>query len=71
MQRAREPHFTAALLLRALGSGASPQGVSNRSNQSPLPELFETPDASTLLFLPLAHVFGRMIQVACVMRRGS
>ena len=33
-----------------------------------LPELFEPPDASTLLFLPLAHVFGRMIQVAVVMR---
>ena len=33
-----------------------------------LPELFEPDDASTLLFLPLAHVFGRMIQVAVVMR---
>ena len=32
-----------------------------------LAELFEPEDASTLLFLPLAHVFGRMIQVACVM----
>ncbi len=31
-----------------------------------LPELFEDPGASTLLFLPLAHVFGRMIQVAVV-----
>jgi long-chain acyl-CoA synthetase len=26
-----------------------------------LPELFEQEDAATLLFLPLAHVFGRMI----------
>jgi long-chain acyl-CoA synthetase len=33
-----------------------------------LPELFEADDASTLLFLPLAHVFGRMIQVAVVMK---
>ncbi len=33
-----------------------------------LPELFEVPDAATLLFLPLAHVFGRMIQVAVVMK---
>jgi long-chain acyl-CoA synthetase len=33
-----------------------------------LPELFEREDASTLLFLPLAHVFGRMIQVAVVMQ---
>ncbi len=32
-----------------------------------LPELFAG-DASTLLFLPLAHVFGRMIQVAVVMK---
>jgi long-chain acyl-CoA synthetase len=33
-----------------------------------LPELFERDDASTLLFLPLAHVFGRMIEVAMVMQ---
>jgi long-chain acyl-CoA synthetase len=32
-----------------------------------LPELFGKEGASTLLFLPLAHVFGRMIQVAVVM----
>ncbi len=32
-----------------------------------LPELFERPDASTVLFLPLAHVFGRMIEVAVVL----
>ena len=29
-----------------------------------LPEVFGTPEASTLLFLPLAHVFGRMIELA-------
>jgi len=29
-----------------------------------LPELFEEQDGATLLFLPLAHVFGRMLQVA-------
>jgi len=29
-----------------------------------LPEIFQAHDASTLLFLPLAHVFGRVIQVA-------
>ncbi|GAA1920486.1 AMP-dependent synthetase/ligase [Nocardioides hwasunensis] len=34
-----------------------------------LPELFETDDASTLLFLPLAHVFARIIQVGCVKSR--
>lgn len=33
-----------------------------------LSELF-TDDASTLLFLPLAHVFARIIQVGCVLNR--
>jgi long-chain acyl-CoA synthetase len=32
-----------------------------------LPELFEQEDAATLLFLPLAHVFGRMIGVAVLL----
>jgi long-chain acyl-CoA synthetase len=32
-----------------------------------LPELFEDDDAATLLFLPLAHVFGRMIGVAVML----
>ena len=30
------------------------------------PEVFEAAGASTLLFLPLAHVFGRIIQIACI-----
>ncbi len=34
-----------------------------------LHELFDTPGASTLLFLPLAHVFARIIQVGCVKQR--
>jgi len=34
-----------------------------------LPELFADDDASTLLFLPLAHVFARIIQVGCVKKR--
>ncbi|TCC23837.1 AMP-dependent synthetase/ligase [Kribbella speibonae] len=33
-----------------------------------LDDLFDTTGASTLLFLPLAHVFARIIQVGCVMR---
>ncbi|MCY7366053.1 MAG: AMP-dependent synthetase/ligase [Frankiaceae bacterium] len=36
-----------------------------RSASLVLPELFNT-SGSTLLFLPLAHVFARLIQVACV-----
>ena len=31
-----------------------------------VPEVFRQPDTSTLLFLPLAHVFGRIIQIAMV-----
>ena len=31
-----------------------------------LPEIFQTPGASTLLFLPLAHSFARIIQVGCL-----
>ena len=34
-----------------------------------LSELFDDDEASTLLFLPLAHVFARIIQVGCVMSR--
>ncbi len=36
------------------------------STTDALPELFDPPDASTLLFLPLAHVFARVVQVGCV-----
>ncbi len=31
-----------------------------------LPELFETPGGSTLLFMPLAHVFARIIEIGCL-----
>jgi long-chain acyl-CoA synthetase len=34
-----------------------------------LQELFDTEGASTLLFLPLAHVFARIIQVGCIKSR--
>jgi long-chain acyl-CoA synthetase len=40
-------------------------GVAVRS----LDALFARPDASTLLFLPLAHIFARIIQVGCVKKR--
>ncbi len=36
-----------------------------RSGVSYVPEVFAGTDASTLLFLPLAHVFARYIQVLC------
>ena len=31
-----------------------------------LPEIFEAPGCSTLLFLPLAHAFARIIEVGCL-----
>lgn len=34
-----------------------------------LEELFELEEAATLLFLPLAHVFARIIQIGCVKAR--
>ena len=34
-----------------------------------LDELFQPEDAATLLFLPLAHVFARVIQIGCVKAR--
>jgi long-chain acyl-CoA synthetase len=37
-----------------------------RNAVSALPEIFEAPGCSTLLFLPLAHVFARIIQVGFV-----
>ena len=37
-----------------------------RNAVAALPEIFEAPGCSTLLFLPLAHAFARIIQVGCV-----
>jgi long-chain acyl-CoA synthetase len=34
--------------------------------RGPLSGVFDMPEASTLLFLPLAHVFARIIQVGCL-----
>lgn len=34
-----------------------------------LPDVFMSKDSSTLLFLPIAHVFGRVIQVGCIRAR--
>jgi long-chain acyl-CoA synthetase len=39
---------------------------SRNAVQGALHELFELPGSSTLLFLPLAHSFARIIQVACI-----
>jgi long-chain acyl-CoA synthetase len=44
--------------------------VQARGEERGLSALFQEADASTLLFLPLAHVFARAIEVGCVMARG-
>jgi long-chain acyl-CoA synthetase len=44
--------------------------VQARGDEQGLSALFQEADASTLLFLPLAHVFARAIEVGCVMARG-
>ncbi|MCX9190829.1 long-chain fatty acid--CoA ligase [Carbonactinospora thermoautotrophica] len=36
-----------------------------------LKSVFQEEDASTLLFLPLAHVFARIIEIGCVMARAK
>ena len=37
-----------------------------RNAMGALPEIFEAPGCSTLLFLPLAHALARIVQVGCV-----
>ena len=36
------------------------------ATEGALVEIFDAPESSTLLFLPLAHVFARIIQVGCL-----
>ncbi len=64
-----------ATLIYTSGTTGRPKGVElthgnllfdARSAIDALDALFELPEASTLLFLPLAHVFARAIQVACI-----
>ncbi len=45
--------------------------ISNKDPDATLAKLFLDENAATLLFLPLAHVFARMIEVAVVMARGT
>jgi len=45
------------------------QIVHASGSESGLSTLFKEEDASTLLFLPLAHVFARIIEIGCVMAR--
>jgi long-chain acyl-CoA synthetase len=45
--------------------------VSVKDSDVTLSRVFQDEDASTLLFLPLAHVFARVIQVGVIMARGK
>jgi long-chain acyl-CoA synthetase len=74
-RRAAMDRDTLATVIYTSGTTGRPKGVELTHGNfleevssaiEALPELFEDPEASTLLFLPLAHVFGRMIQVAVV-----
>jgi long-chain acyl-CoA synthetase len=65
---------TLATIIYTSGTTGRPKGCelthgnllgTGRSASKVLPELFN-PGGATLLFLPLAHVFARLIQVACV-----
>jgi len=67
-----------ATLIYTSGTTGSPKGCmlthdnfrsELRAVVGDLAELFEVEGASTLLFLPLAHVFARVIQAACVATR--
>ncbi len=41
-------------------------GAVRNAVHAALPEVFEMPDASTLLFMPLAHVFARIVEIGCL-----
>ncbi len=74
-RRAALDRSSLATLIYTSGTTGRPKGVElthgnllfdSASAISALDALFDVPDASTLLFLPLAHVFARDIAVACV-----
>jgi long-chain acyl-CoA synthetase len=69
-----------ATLIYTSGTTGRPKGVALthlnmyaacRNAVEYLAVLFKGNDASTLLFLPLAHVFGRMVEVAAFMARAT
>jgi len=74
-RRAALTSGTLATLIYTSGTTGKPKGCKLTHGNfraeleaaiSVLPELFDTKDASTLLFLPLAHVFARIIPVGAI-----
>ncbi len=66
---------TLATLIYTSGTTGRPKGCELshgnfmfevRNVVNSMPELFLKEGSSTLLFLPLAHVFGRLIQIGCI-----
>ena len=51
---------------RAASSPTATSPSRRRTSWRRPPRCSTDPEASTLLFLPLAHVFGRIIQIACI-----
>ena len=54
----------------ATSSSRRPTSSARKDGDATLANVFQDEEASTLLFLPLAHVFARMIEVGVVMARG-
>jgi long-chain acyl-CoA synthetase len=74
--RRRTTHgASTATLIYTSGTTGRPKGCTishanfldlARNTEACLPEVFDHPEASTLLFLPLAHVFARFVEILCV-----
>jgi long-chain acyl-CoA synthetase len=65
-----------ATIIYTSGTTGRPKGVelthrnllsaARNAVHAALPDIFEMADASTLLFMPLAHVFARIIEIGCL-----
>ena len=76
--RAGVDRDAAATIIYTSGTTGRPKGCVlthgnfadlSRNSETVLPEVLGNPESSTLLFLPLAHIFARFIQTLCVATR--